>query len=169
MVPIIPALMVAVGLLGKSWRLPVMGLIVLGFLANAPTLLTFYQRYFAEVADLDTDLLMQTVSLWSEPSQAPIFNLWAAAGRQLSDALSTPVQEIISNVGEPPPLGELSKAELLRIVAVWWWFLPAAGIPTWVGVAIATTMVSIGVALLRLSWLIGLKPPIQLQSSKKPV
>ncbi|MBT9317345.1 hypothetical protein [Leptothoe spongobia] len=168
LVPIIPALMVSVGLLGKRWRMPVIGLIVLGFLVNGPTLLTFYQRYFAEVADIDTDLLMQTVSLWSEPSQAPIFNVWAAAGRQLSDAFSTPVQEIINNVGQPPPLGQLSKAELLRIVAVWWWFLPAAGIPTWVGVAIALTMVSIGLWLLRISWLIGLKPPLRLQSSKIP-
>ncbi len=168
LVPIIPALMVTVGLLGRRWRMPLVGLMVLGFLVNAPTLLTFYQRYFAEIADQDTALLMQTLSLWSDASQAPIFNVWAAAGRQLADAFSTPVQEIISNVGQPPPAGEQSKAELLRIVAVWWWFLPAAGIPTWVGVAIATSMVSLGLWLLRLSWRIGLKPPISLQSSTIP-
>ena len=168
LIPILPALMVTEGLLGKRWRMPIVGLIVLGFLVNAPTLLTFYQRYFAEVADQDTLLLMQTLSLWSDPSQAPIFNVWAAAGRQLADAFSTPVQEIINNVGAPPPPGEQSKAELLRIVAVWWWFLPAAGIPTWVGVAIALTLVSLGLWLLRLSWLTGLKPPLRLQSSKIP-
>ena len=168
LVPVIPALMVSVGLLGKRWRMPTVGLIMLGFLVTAPTLLTFYQRYFAEVADLDTDVLMQTVSLWSEPSQAPIFNLWGAASRQLADAFSTPVQEIISNVGAPPPLGQLSQAELLRIVAVWWWFLPAAGLPTWVGAAIALIMVSLGLWLLRLSWRLGLRPPVRLQSSQVP-
>ncbi|EKU98385.1 hypothetical protein Lepto7375DRAFT_7669 [Leptolyngbya sp. PCC 7375] len=168
LVPIMPAMMVAVGLLGKRWRMPLVGLIVLGFLVNAPILLTYYQRYFAEVSDQSMDLLMQTVSLWSEPYQAPIFNIWGAAGRQLTDAFNTPVQEIISNVGEPPPRGEFTKAELLRIVAVWWWFLPAVGLPIWVGVAIAATMVAIGIALLRLSWQIGLKPPIRLKSSQIP-
>ncbi|MEM1251637.1 MAG: glycosyltransferase 87 family protein [Cyanobacteria bacterium P01_H01_bin.21] len=168
LVPIIPALMVTVGLLDKRWRLPLIGLITLGFLANAPILLTYYQRYFAEVSDQSMDLLMQTVSLWSEPSQAPIFNVWAAAGRQLSDAFNTPVQDIIRNVGEPPPPGEFTKAELLRIVAVWWWFLPAVGIPIWVGVAIALTMVGIGIWLFRFSWLSGLKPPVRLKSSQIP-
>lgn len=168
LVPVIPALMVTVGLLDKRWRMPAIGLIVLGFLVNAPTLLTYYQRYFAEISDQDTVILMQTVSLWSEPSQAPIFNLWSAAGRQLADAFNTPVQEIIRNAGEAPPAGERTTSELLRIVAVWWWFLPAAGIPTWVGAAIAATMVGIGLWLLRLSWIIGLKPPLRLQSSKIP-
>ena len=137
-------------------------------MANAPTLLTYYQRYFAEVSDQSMALLMQTVSLWGEPSQAPIFNVWSAAGRQLADAFNTPVQDIISSAGEPPPRGEFTKAELLRIVAVWWWFLPAAGMPIWVGVAIALTMVGIGIALLRLSWLLGLKPPLRLRSSQVP-
>ena len=168
LIPVLPALMATVGLLGQRWRMALVGLIVLGFLANAPTLLTFYQRYFAEVSDRSTALLMQTVSLWSEPSQAPIFNVWAAAGRQLGDAFSTPVQDIISNVGQPPATGELSRAELLRIVAVWWWFLPAAGIPVWVGAAIALTMVGLGLWLLRLSWLASLQPPRQLKSSKIP-
>ena len=168
LVPIIPALMVTVGLLDKRWRLPLIGLITLGFLANAPILLTYYQRYFAEVSDQSMALLMQTVSLWSEPSQAPIFNVWAAAGRQLSDAFNTPVQDIISNVGEPPPPGEFTKAELLRIVAVWWWFLPAVGIPIWVGVAIVLTRVGIGIWLFRFSWLRGLRSPVRLKSSQIP-
>ena len=168
LVPVIPTLMVSVGLLGKRWHMPLVGLIVLGFLVNAPTLLTFYQRYFAEVSDQDIGLLMQTVSLWSEPSQAPVFNIWAAAGRQLTDAFNTPVQEIINNVGQPPGPRELSKAELLKIVAVWWWFLPAAGIPIWVGAAIALIMVSLGIGLFCLSWRLGSEPRVRLQSSQIP-
>ncbi|MBT9313639.1 hypothetical protein [Leptothoe kymatousa] len=167
LVPIIPALMVAVGLLGKRWHMPAVGLIILGFLVNAPTLVVYYQRYFAELADESTAILMQTVSLWdAPPAQAPIFNLWAAAGRQLADAFSTPVQEIFSNVGAPPPPGQLVTSELLRIVAVWWWFLPVAGIPTWIGIAIALLMVSLGLWLLRYSWQTGLNPPIRLKSTQ---
>ncbi|MEM6255794.1 MAG: hypothetical protein AAF821_23020 [Cyanobacteria bacterium P01_D01_bin.156] len=167
LVPIIPALMVTVGILGNRWHMPALGLIVLGFLVNAPTLLVYYQRYFAELADESTVLLMQTVSLWNvEPSQAPIFNLWAAAGRQLADAFSTPVQDILNNVGAAPPPGELATSELLRIVAVWWWFLPVAGIPTWIGIAIAAAMIGVALWLLRLSWITGLKPPVQIKSSQ---
>ncbi|MEO0867112.1 MAG: hypothetical protein AAFY17_01455 [Cyanobacteria bacterium J06642_11] len=167
LVPIIPALMVAVGLLGNRWRMPTVGLIGLGFLVNAPTLLVYYQRYFAELADESTALLMRTVSLWEgDPARAPIFNLWGAAGRQLADAFSTPVQEILSNVGAAPPPGELATSELLRIVAVWWWFLPVAGIPTWIGIAIALGMIATALWLLRLSWMTGLKPPVQQKSSQ---
>ncbi|NEP17031.1 MAG: hypothetical protein F6J97_09000 [Leptolyngbya sp. SIO4C1] len=152
LVPILPALMATVGLLGRRWRMPLIGLIVLGFLVNAPTLVAFYQRYYAEVADLDTDVLMQTLELWSDPAQAPLFNVWSATFRQLQAALSTPVQEILSGAGNPPAPGEMAKAELLRIVAVWWWFLPAAGIPTWVGGAIALAMVGGSGWWLRQSW-----------------
>lgn len=152
LVPIIPAMMVPVGLLGRRWRMPVVGLILLGFVVNAPTLVAFYQRYYAEVADQSTALLMQTLSLWSDPAGAPILNVWGATFRQLQAAFSTPVQDIVANVGAPPAPGNLSQAELLQIVAVWWWFLPVAGFPLWTGFAIAILMVGVAIWLLRRGW-----------------
>ncbi|MEO0458986.1 MAG: hypothetical protein AAF152_20725 [Cyanobacteria bacterium P01_A01_bin.114] len=152
LVPTLPATMIAVGLIGKRWRMPLIGLILLGFVANAPTLVAFYQRYYAEVADLSTAQLMQTLSLWSDPAQAPLFNVWGATLRQLQAAFATPVTEILSGAGVPPSPGQLSTAELLQIVAVWWWFLPAAGLPIWVGVAIAALLIAIGLWLLHRCW-----------------
>ncbi|MEL7501871.1 MAG: hypothetical protein AAFN18_05330 [Cyanobacteria bacterium J06554_6] len=159
LVPIIPAMMVSVGLLGRRWRMPTLGLIILGFVINSPTLVAFYQRYFAEIADQDTGLLMQALSLWGEPAGSPILNVWGATFRQLQAAFSTPVQEIVANVGAPPELGELANAELLRIVAVWWWFLPVAGFPVWVGFAIAFLLVSASVWLLWRGWQLSLRLP----------
>lgn len=157
LVPIIPSMMVFVGLLGRRWRMPILGLILLGFVVNAPTLVAFYQRHFAELSDQSMSVLMQNLELWNDPAQSPLIKVWGATGRQLQDAFTTPVQEIVMAAGAPPAAGQLSKSELLRIVAVWWWFLPIAGIPIWVGLAIAVVMVLMAVWLLKQGWLASLK------------
>ena len=152
LVPIIPTMMVAVGLLGRRWRMPIIGLILLGFVVNSPTLVAFYQRYYAEVSDQGTKLLMQMLSLWGNPADAPILNIWGATFRQLQAAFTTPVQDIVANAGVPPEPGQMAEAELLRIVAVWWWFLPMAGFPLWVGFMIALLLVVAAVWLLWRGW-----------------
>ncbi|HEY9596359.1 MAG TPA: hypothetical protein V6D33_01655, partial [Cyanophyceae cyanobacterium] len=58
--------------------------------------------------------------------------------------------------GAPPAGGEMAKAQLARIVAVWWWLLPAAGIPLWLAVALALILVGLGVWMLRRGW-VGLQ------------
>lgn len=163
LVPIFPSMMIFVGMLGRRWRMPILGLLLLGFIINAPTLLIFYQRYYAELADQGIPILMQNLALWPDPSQAPLLNIWGATKRQLADAFATPVQEIVANSGVPPAPGQMSKAELLRIVAVWWWFLPVVGIPIWVGCAIALAMVILALWLLNLGWLASLE--VQCSSS----
>ncbi|MBE9076668.1 hypothetical protein IQ241_05045 [Romeria aff. gracilis LEGE 07310] len=150
LVPVLPSLMALAGLTGRRWRGFLIGLIILGFLVNAPTLVAFYQRYYAEAADAGQ--IRQALALWGDPSNAPIFNVWGATLRQLQDAFSTPVQDVFAQVGAPPPPGQFLTAELLRIVAVWWWFLPIAGIPLWVGVILASLLTFIGLFLLREGW-----------------
>ena len=152
LVPIIPALMIPIGLLNKRWRMPLIGLVFLGFLVNAPTFVAFYQRYYAEIADSDIKLASVLVLWHDQPAMTPLFNIWGSTYNQLQAAFSTPVQDIIANAGTPPPPDNFTQAELLRIVAVWWWFLPAAGIPLWVGVAIATTLVGSGIWFLKSGW-----------------
>jgi hypothetical protein len=159
LVPTLPALMALTGLLERRWRGIFIGLVILGFVMNAPSLLTFYQRYYAEAADAGQ--LKAALALWGDPANMPFFNVWGATWRQLQEAFSTPVQDIIASVGRPPELGQLSKAELLRIVAVWWWFLPAAGIPIWIGVLLALGLVGTGIWFINRGWQALIPAPVK--------
>ncbi|EDX73867.1 hypothetical protein MC7420_5747 [Coleofasciculus chthonoplastes PCC 7420] len=47
----------------------------------------------------------------------------------------------------------MTSAQLLHIVAVWWWVLPAVGIPVWVGGLLAALLIGAGVWVLRWGWL----------------
>ncbi|RMF24071.1 MAG: phospholipid carrier-dependent glycosyltransferase [Cyanobacteria bacterium J083] len=150
LVPVLPILMASTALLKPKWWKWLIGLTVVGFLVNAPTLISFYQRYYAEAND--GGYLSQALALWGNPADAPIFNAWGAAWRQLQDALATNVTDVINQAGAPPEKGTLLSAELLKILAVWWWVLPAAGIPLWVGILLAVSLVAMGVWILQQGW-----------------
>ncbi len=152
LLPVLPGLMALTALIPKKWWDVLLALIFLGFFWNAPTLVSYYQRYFAELESKDTNLLNAALVLWGNPLDAPLFNGWGAAFRQLGDAFNTDVRDVLGNVGAPPNVGDSVTSELLRIVAVWWWVLPAAGIPIWVGLAIALLMVSLGIGILCWGW-----------------
>ncbi|HBB35844.1 MAG TPA: hypothetical protein DC064_29725, partial [Cyanobacteria bacterium UBA9273] len=151
LVPALPGLMALTALIDRKWWKGLIGLTVLGFLANAPSLVSYYQRYYAEASD--GKYLTKALNLWAAPTDTPLFNAWGAAYRQIQDALANNVKDIIKQSGAAPGPGKLATAELLRIVAVWWWLLPAAGIPLWVGVVLAALLVGGGVWVLRLGWL----------------
>lgn len=150
LVPVLPLLLALVGLLAKKWWDWILALTFLGFFWNAPTLVSFYQRYYAEAVDRGD--FARALALWGSPIDAPLFNAWGAAFRQLGDAFSTDVRQVLSQVGAPPVPGELASAELLKIVAVWWWVLPAAGIPIWIGFILATILVVAGGWTLYWGW-----------------
>ena len=151
LVPALPGLMALVALIGKRWWKWLIGLTVLGFLANAPTLVSYFQRYYAEA--VDGGYINRARALWDSPSYAPLFNAWGAAYRQVSSALSTNIRDVLGQVGEPPPGDQMTSAQLLHIVAVWWWVLPAVGIPIWVGGLFAALLIGAGVWVLRWGWL----------------
>lgn len=151
LVPALPGLMALVALIEQRWWNWLMGLTVLGFLANAPTLVSYFQRYYAEA--VDGGYLNRAIALWDSPTYAPLFNAWGAAYRQVSSALSTDVRDVLGQVGEPPPGDQMTDAKLLNIVAVWWWVLPAVGIPIWVGGLLAALLIGAGVWVLRWGWL----------------
>ncbi|MBE9130239.1 hypothetical protein IQ258_29940, partial [Coleofasciculus sp. LEGE 07081] len=142
LVPALPGLMALTALIEKKWWKWLIALTVLGFLANAPTLVSYFQGYYAEA--LDGGYIKQARALWGSPADAPLFNAWGAAFRQMSTALTTDVRDVLRESGVPPEPGQMASAELLRIVAVWWWVLPAAGIPIWVGGLFAALMVGVG-------------------------
>ena len=151
LMPTLPLLLALTALIGQKWWKWFIGLTLLGFFWNAPSLIAYYQGYYAEAAD--KGYLAKALALWGSPADAPLFNAWGAALRQLGNALTTSTTDLITQIGSPPARGELANAELLKIVAVWWWVLPAAGIPMWIGFILAILLLLIGVWILRQGWL----------------
>lgn len=141
LVPALPILMATTALLDHRGRRWLIGLACLGFLVNAPSLVAFYQRYYAEAADAGQ--IRQVLTLWGNWADAPIFNAWGATFRQIDIATTTDVGTVLKSAGEAPAVGNLTSSNLLQIVAVWWWVLPAAGIPVIVGFGIALLLVAV--------------------------
>jgi hypothetical protein len=143
LLPAIPALAALLGILEKEWRRLLVVMTLLGFLINAPTLFAFYERYYAEqneqgVSEHDT--------LWSF-SQAPFLHAWPAAKRQIDDARTFDVRDLLSQRGASPA-STISSSRALRIVAVWWWVLPIAHVPRIFGAAASVLLVFAGCILL---------------------
>jgi hypothetical protein len=153
LVPVLPALLAVVAVLEKKWWRALIILTLIGFFWNAPTLVAYYQRYYAEAIDNARFYQVLAPAPWGPWNEAPLFNIWGATFRQLSAAFSSDVAQVLKGVGEPPAPGNIASSDLLRIVAVWWWVLPAAGIPIWVGFAIAMIMVGLGIWILRRGWI----------------
>jgi hypothetical protein len=88
-------------------------------------------------------------------TDAPIFHAWGAAYRQINDALATNINELISEAGTSTNLSDAKTPESLRIIAVWWWALPAIGIPIWAGVVCSALLIGTGIWVLRQGWLLS--------------
>jgi len=143
LLPGIPGLVALLGHLEAQWRRALIVLTAVGFLINAPTLFTFYERYYAEeneqgVSERDT--------LWSF-SRAPFLLAWPAAARQMEDARNFDVRDLMSQRGVSPA-STISSSRALRIVAVWWWVLPVAHIPRIFGAAASLLLLIAGCLVL---------------------
>lgn len=138
LLPVLPGLMALTGLLeGRSKKaLPILALF--GFLVNAPTLFSYYERYYAEANEQNVS---QSALLWS-PFRAPLLHAWPAALREIHDARANDVREILAQRGAPSTT--ISQSRALRVVALWWWVLPIVHIPRLLGAAASLVMVLIG-------------------------
>jgi hypothetical protein len=139
LLPGIPGLCALTGLLERNLRKGLIVLTLLGFLVNAPTLFCFFDRYYAELAE--RGIYADDSIAWSV-RYAPFLHEWPAALRQVRDAKRSDVKEIFGQRGAPSRTIEGSRA--LRIVAVWWWVLPVARIPRWIGAAISAFLIGLG-------------------------
>lgn len=152
LLPVLPGLLAFTGLVGKRWRRGLIVLTVIGFIINAPTLISFYEGYYIEVnapnlssvhqydyVESDPEGMFAQKLLWS-PSHAPLVHAWSVAYHQIIDALGSNVKDLIKQAGIPE-----GKGQLLRVVAVWWWILPAVGIPRWVGAVVSCLLVGTGI------------------------
>ncbi|PSP14611.1 MAG: hypothetical protein BRC50_02450 [Cyanobacteria bacterium SW_11_48_12] len=114
-------------------------LTVIGFIVNAPTMVSFYQRYYVE---MNEQKISREASLWSL-EHAPFRHSWYTASGQIRDALNSNLKDVVDSAGKPEKRGET-----LRIVSVWWWMLPAVGIPLWVGGLLALLLVGAGIGII---------------------
>lgn len=141
LLPAVPLLIAMVAFARKDLSRWIIGLSVLGFLVNAPTLVSYPDRYISELRVSGTLNLRQLV--WS-PTHSQVIHQWGAATRTIADARETDVKSLMRSAGKNGG-GE----EILRIVPVWWWMLPIAGIPIWAGIVICLMMVALGYLVLR--------------------
>ena len=139
LVPTVPGLCALAGLLEGNLRKGLIVLTLLGFVVNAPTTFCFYERYYAEL--LEQHIPLDDSLVWSF-RYAPSLHEWPAALRQVRDAQRSDVREIFAQRGAPSQTITSSRA--LRVVALWWWVLPVAHIPRWIGAVCSFAMVSWG-------------------------
>jgi hypothetical protein len=142
LLPTLPGLMALMGLLEGRAAKALLYLSFLGFLVNAPTLISFYERYYAEANEQG---ITESQLYWS-PARAPFLHAWGAASREIADARNQDVREIFHQRNTPSETIASSRA--LRIVAVWWWVLPIVHIPRFVGLACSLAMIFCGCWLL---------------------
>lgn len=143
LLPILPGLMAFTGLLDSRWRKALGILTMVGFIVNSPNLVGYYVRYYHEA---NVAGISESARLWSF-RDGPLFGVWRSDYHQLSEALqpSSDVREVIREAGATPS-NDPFQSPCLRVVPLWWWFLPALGIPRSLGAAIALLLLCIGIA-----------------------
>lgn len=140
LLPVVPLLCACAALLDSRGLRFFMALAVLGFFVNLSPLFYTYERYYIESQD-------QGVSaqelVWSFKHTPFVFG-WTSAAHQLADARGRDVRELVRTAGTDDRYGES-----FRIVPHWWWMLPAAGIPRWIGILTAVFMMIVGIFILK--------------------
>ena len=142
LVPILPLLMALCALLDYRARRWLIGLSLLGLAINAPTLVSFYQRYYWEIHTSGQNIW--AMSLWTPLADAPFIQAWGAAYRQISDSMATSANEVIA-------AGKVDG--LMQIVPAWWWMLPLVGLPIWLGGGVAIALVVASIYTLYRGWM----------------
>ncbi len=138
LLPTLPLLLASAAVINQRWRRLLAALAIAGFVINAPTLITFYERY--ELVARRQGFSAREL-LWS-PAHAPFLHLWPAAYDQVQEAQQIDVRVLVRQAGTPEEQGQL-----LRVVALWWWMLPIVHIPRWIGAAAMSAAISLSFAI----------------------
>jgi hypothetical protein len=140
LLPTFPLLLSLAALVTKRWRLVLITLATIGFLVNAPNIVSYYTRYYIEAGEQQVSI---RDTLWSF-DRAPFRQSWSLAKIQIKDGMQNDVKAVFKKVRKYESRGAMS-----HIVPLWWWMLPLAGIPQWVGAVLSLAVVSLGL------WTIG--------------
>jgi hypothetical protein len=144
LLPVLPGLVALTSLVGDRWRKALVATVVIGFLINAPNLLSSGEkRYFAEAGEQG---ITGNELSWS-PARSPLLNAWPAAIRQVQDARKTDVRQILAE-RTPSPATTIATSRALRVVGLWWWVLPVVHVSRIWGVVVSTVLTALGVWLL---------------------
>jgi hypothetical protein len=152
LLPALPGLIALCGLLVGTSRKALVMLTMLGFMINAPTLISYYERLYAEEM-----AAQEQPDQWSLTG-APFVRVWGSAWRELDDARRTDVRLLVQHAGESEN-SEVSSWKTFRIVPLWWWMLPLAGIPRAVGAALSAILALAGLGLIWWTWSWGAETP----------
>jgi len=90
-----------------------------------------------------------TSSGWN-PRYAPALRIWGAAWRETADAYENADQvgAFAHQAGNAPLAASVESSRTLRIVNLWWWMLPAVGIPRLAGAAVSLALLLTGLWLI---------------------
>jgi hypothetical protein len=145
LLPAVPGLMALAALLERRRRL-LIALTAAGFVVNAPTLISLYERYYQEAQAAHISDAQRTWDL----RYAPMTRVWGAAWRESADAWrnADQVGAFVHQAGSAPLATSVESSRALKIVNLWWWMLPALGIPRAAGAAVSAALVAGGLWLI---------------------
>lgn len=146
LLPAVPGLMALTALLERRRRLLLAALTATGFAVSAPTLISFYERYYQEAQAAHISDAQRT---W-DFRYAPMTRVWGAAWRESADAWRNADQAraFVHQAGSAPLATSVESSRALKIVNLWWWMLPALGIPRAAGAAVSAALVACGLWLI---------------------
>jgi len=147
LVPVLPGLVAAAALGSRAWRRSLIAAALLGLVINAPTLAWSYQRYLAFAYERGVS---DTALIWSW-ADAPITNGWSSAAAQYRQAAVSDVRAVLDLAGTDDE--SASKAEVFRVVPLWWWMLPLVGVPRAAGAVVSLILVAGGLLAFARGWL----------------
>jgi hypothetical protein len=149
MLPAIPGLMALTALLEKRRRALLAALTVVGITVSAPTMVSFYERYYQEANAAN---ISPQARMWN-PRYAVILRVWGAASRESADAYRNAgqISTFVHQAGTTSA-ATVNDSRALRVVNLWWWMLPAVGIPRAAGAAVSLLLLIAGVWLIAVAW-----------------
>ena len=100
-------------------------LVALAAAMQLPTTLAFYERAYAEAREEGVYLEYER---WT-PEESLLVRMWPAMANQLA------ARESDVAIDDAAPTSEVLDRPLFRVVALWWWMLPAVGVPWLFGLA----------------------------------
>ena len=153
--PTLPGVVAAIALLPNWAKKVTAALALVTFLLTAPTMFSYYQRYYSEADQHGVPLSEIT---WS-PAASPLIHAWPIALRETSDAIARAGEPLVAD-GPNIPWWQQSFGAL-QMVAIWWWLLPLVHVPRAFGAALSLLLVIAGVTALNKAsnWLLHGTPP----------
>lgn len=141
LLPVVGLLCAAAAVAPAALQRALPAAVAAGLVINAPTLFWSYHQYTEEAYErgVSDDQL-----IW-DWRQAQIRHAWPSAIAGTSRARQADVRQVVAAAGRDD---RGSRAEVYRIVPVWWWLSPILGIPRWIAGTLAVVLALTGGALL---------------------